>query len=586
MSTDTPTPAPYLLGAARRDITVYEPGQGLLGWSMFDNRAEAVATPLYARAYAIQDAATGARLVFVNCELSMITLSLRQGVMERLAAVYPHLGYTEHNVMITAQHTHSAPGGYSHYLILNTTIPGYIHRVWETLVHEITETIAEAHAAMRPGNLHYGEGSFDRTIPVAFNRSYKAYNQNPEVEPVEHETRNEALDRTMRLLRLDGADGSSIGSFNFFGVHTTSIHNDYNQVCSDNKGHAATLLEDHIQQQAGGAGHIAAFAQATTGDVTPNYVYHPEDKRGFLRGPYMDDFESMRENGRFQFHKALEIWQQAASSQALPPRIDSLLWYVDMTKVELLPEFANGKFGQRTGKHVMGVAFGQGTDEGPGLPEGVAAVVRTYCRMRGLFDKEIHGNKYFFIQPYDRKILGISDLNSVPLKDWMHPGLQVLRKWQRNGAWDQQPLTPHILPLQIFIIGNMAIAALPCEPTTIAGRRIKNTVQEVLGPDGIDTVICIGYANAYAGYTTTYEEYELQCYEGGHTPFGKWTGAAYQQTFRSMAQQLRLPAGQRAENTLRPYRFTLKELALRAYDPEEARKMAEERGPLASLFPR
>ncbi|MEE7589078.1 neutral/alkaline non-lysosomal ceramidase C-terminal domain-containing protein, partial [Klebsiella pneumoniae] len=47
------------------------------------------------------------------------------------------------------------------------------------------------------------------------------------------------------------------------------------------------------------------------------------------------------------------------------------------------------------------------------------------------------------------------------------------------------------------------------------------------------------YANAYASYVTTREEYAAQEYEGGSTLYGPWTQAAYQQLFVDMAVALR-----------------------------------------------
>jgi neutral ceramidase len=51
-------------------------------------------------------------------------------------------------------------------------------------------------------------------------------------------------------------------------------------------------------------------------------------------------------------------------------------------------------------------------------------------------------------------------------------------------------------------------------------------------------VIC-GYANAYSGYVTTPEEYDLQHYEGASTLYGPHTLAAYRQTFGMLATAAR-----------------------------------------------
>ena len=71
----------------------------------------------------------------------------------------------------------------------------------------------------------------------------------------------------------------------------------------------------------------------------------------------------------------------------------------------------------------------------------------------------------------------------------------------------------------------------------MAGRRIRETVAAVMGEE-IKHVVIAGYANGYMGYVTTKEEYDTQQYEGGHTLFGPWTLAAYQQEYARLATAL------------------------------------------------
>ena len=63
-------------------------------------------------------------------------------------------------------------------------------------------------------------------------------------------------------------------------------------------------------------------------------------------------------------------------------------------------------------------------------------------------------------------------------------------------------------------------------------------------------VVIAGYANDYAGYVTTREEYESQQYEGGHTLFGPWTEAGYRQEFVRLAHALK--TGQPVESSATP----------------------------------
>ena len=54
--------------------------------------------------------------------------------------------------------------------------------------------------------------------------------------------------------------------------------------------------------------------------------------------------------------------------------------------------------------------------------------------------------------------------------------------------------------------------------------------------------VVAGLSNAYAGYVTTKEEYDMQHYEGGSTHFGPWTLTAFQQTFNDLALNMTMGA--------------------------------------------
>jgi neutral ceramidase len=110
----------------------------------------------------------------------------------------------------------------------------------------------------------------------------------------------------------------------------------------------------------------------------------------------------------------------------------------------------------------------------------------------------------------------------------------VLETGRPNPPW-----TPQILPVQIVTIGQLAILAVPAELTTMAGRRLTETVSVALSSSGIKHVVIAGLSNAYAGYVTTQKEYEVQHYEGASTHFGPWTLAAFQQEFHTLAGALR-----------------------------------------------
>jgi neutral ceramidase len=83
----------------------------------------------------------------------------------------------------------------------------------------------------------------------------------------------------------------------------------------------------------------------------------------------------------------------------------------------------------------------------------------------------------------------------------------------------------------------------------------------------VTEVVCSTYTNAYCGYITTYQEYQAQCYEGGHTVFGEHFLGALQTKFRALALELLKPQSERnVVDDGQPATFTDEQIALRSFD--------------------
>ena len=101
---------------------------------------------------------------------------------------------------------------------------------------------------------------------------------------------------------------------------------------------------------------------------------------------------------------------------------------------------------------------------------------------------------------------------------------------------------PTIVSTQIFKIGNVYILAGPSEFTTMAGRRLRNTVAEAIRKvkpkERHPNVVLAGMTSIYTHYATTLEEYQAQRYEGASTLYGPYTLQAYQQQYKFLAEKL------------------------------------------------
>lgn len=121
---------------------------------------------------------------------------------------------------------------------------------------------------------------------------------------------------------------------------------------------------------------------------------------------------------------------------------------------------------------------------------------------------------------------------------------------------------PSILPTQVVRIGNVVITAVPGEFTTMAGRRMKDTIRGAVAA-GIPNahVVLAGLSNAYSSYVTTFEEYQIQRYEGASTIFGPYTLDAYLQLYEILAQKLVL--GKKVNPGPDPPNLLSKQISLR-----------------------
>lgn len=567
----------YRIGVSKVEMTYGKEGIGMLGYGMYAQKIEGIETPQYARAFVVEQG--GKKLAFINADFCFSTNYLKDQVVMQLQINHADLGYTEENIMITAQHTHSAAGGYTQHLAYNFTVPGFQEDVFLCYANALVQAIVQADADLQPGDIHHHTGTFDKDAEVCFNRSVRAYNQNPEVAGrVPMKKRHLAADRTMKLLRFDNEKGQPIGSFNWFGVHTTNVSNRLRKVCYDNKGYAADYMEETLGKQYADSSIVTGFVQDAAGDISPNFIV--DRKHREYRGKYADDYESAAYNGRLQSDQAQDIFRKAKKvGKKIHGELDALLLYVNFSDITIDASYTGGLKHQKTAEPAWGMAFLEGTTDGQGAAKVVGQAVRVLvnsikqvevlgARMNKDKDRQkevidyynAHHPKPIVVNHSKGVVAGAIHPEKLVLPDFVDPAVRLIKWANKIGYGKKTPWIPEILPLQIFIIGNLALVGIPAEITTVAGARLRQTVADVLEERGVSEVLLTPYANSYAGYITTYEEYRLQFYEGGHTLFGKWTLAAYQMKFKQMAEELLKAPEDRYKSKVQPARFDRKDI--------------------------
>ncbi|WP_202922526.1 neutral/alkaline non-lysosomal ceramidase N-terminal domain-containing protein [Sinimarinibacterium sp. NLF-5-8] len=560
-------------GWSKHLIDIPARGLAMHGFGQSQHRAQSVRTPLYARAVVMGD--TTAHAAIICClDLGYVTYAMRAGVVARLQAELG-AGFDEEALLLTCTHTHSGPGGCAHEALYNLVTPGFVAEHVDAIVAACSTAIVQAWQSAASTQIEYAEGRFDAAVEVAWNRSLSAYNRNPEVEARAPTQSHLAIERAMQVISLR-RNGQLEALISLFGVHATCLGNDLRAHDGDNKGYAAAQAEAALQR-AGAAAPVAIFAQATAGDVSPHYHGPGQGARRRRLKAEADQVAYAQHNARLQSEHALAL-ARAPAPMAVEGDIDAALTYVDFTQLRADPVFADGIADACTSEPCHGVAFFVGTPvDGLGMPKALGVGARLIARAlkarrlksdhpqhahyRALYAAQ--GNKDVLMEAGSQRVLG-QPLATLKLPGWVDPVVAEMKRQARAGALTHSALVPTVLPLQILIIGSLALIAAPGEFTTVAGARLRQSVDACLRARGITRTLICTYCNEYMGYVTTQPEYQQQNYEGGHTIFGQWTLAAFQTRFTQLAATLCQPPGARShDRTTRPAPPPAQELAQR-----------------------
>ena len=492
------------MGQGRYDITGPAAELGMVGYGNLEQSTSGIHMRQYSRSFIIADTDSDERVVLVVNDTAMTTHSITEAVVQRLQQRYGAM-YRLDNILINSQHTHAGPGGFSYYTLYSITAVGFNQQNFDAIVEGTVNSIVRAHENLQPGRVEINRGTIRS---AGANRSVVAYQENPTEEQNQY---NNNINEEMIQLKFV-AGGRDIGVYNWFGVHGTSMTQDNRLISGDNKGYAALRFErwkngDTINSS---QQFVAAFAQSEGGDISPNISPDGQILSPTGIGPTNDEFENTRIIGERQFEGARSIYQ--STQEPLSGSIRIRHQFVDMQAQVIDGRFTNeGQQNSCTG--TLGYAFAAGAEDGPGP---------SFFR-----EGQLSGN--LFIDLIARSLARVT-----PALERCQAPKPVLIA---TGNATPHPWTPAILPISIVTIGELAIVALPAEITTMAGRRLKATIENALNGQARHIVIS-ALTNHYSGYITTKEEYESQQYEGGHTLFGQWTLAAYQQALSSLATAL------------------------------------------------
>ena len=216
------------------------------------------------------------------------------GLVKDAAARAPR-GYSERNVLVSASHTHSGPGGFANFDTFNTVAPSvetigdpspFVEllapapadpRLYGFLVDRIATAIRRADRDLAPAAVGWGR---ERLTSVTRNRSLEAHlaDHGRTLEPGAGRPADDpkgpahTIDPGVDVLRVDHVRGGRrvpIGAWSNFANHGTVNPSDFQVYTQDHHGPASRTLEGAIRKRAGlpaGASVVNVYGNGNEGD--------------------------------------------------------------------------------------------------------------------------------------------------------------------------------------------------------------------------------------------------------------------------------------------------------------------------------
>jgi neutral ceramidase len=496
-------------GVGRADITP-RTGFYLGGWTRADRVAKGQQTRLWCRAMVLER--DGRKVALVAVDLFLIPGGLVKHVGDALA----DRGFSDRNILISASHTHSGPGGFANYPTFNTAAPStgttgdpttFVRlfdpkpadrQLYTFLVKQISAAIRRADRDRGPAVAGWGQ---EHLSGLTRNRSLEAhladhgiireYGQGSVSEDpggYEH-----TIDPAVNVLRVDKLVRRRgrrkrkrkrrrvpIGAWSTFAAHGTVTKSSFQYYNQDHHGSAIGVFEDRVRR----AGRVPrrqqvlnVFGNTNEGDISAGLDRH---------GPAASDYV-----GRVEAAAMLRAWRQAGRGLTRTPLLD-LRW----TRMCFCGQSVKG--GNVASDPAVGMPFFTGSEEERGP-------------LYDVTHEHFEGRR-----------------NPVALGPHGH----------KAGVEGVPGDVPHAVPLLAVRVGSRMIVSVPGEATKEVGHRIRHAVEAAVAGRGIGRVVVSGLANEYISYFTTPEEYDRQHYEGGQTWFGRMSSVLLQDHLAALAGRL------------------------------------------------
>ena len=488
--------APLRAGVGKADITP-RTGYYLGGWTRQDRVAQGQHTRLWARALVLQRG--DRKVALVALDLFMVPGGLVKHVGDALSA----RGFSESNLLVSASHTHSGPGGYANFKTFNTAAPGLATvtdplsfyrlldappadpQLYSFLVRQVTAAVRRADRDRAPAQAGWGRAEIHG---LTQNRSIEAHladhgiqrergqgSAAEDPQGVDH-----TIDPQVNVLRVDKLVGGRhvpIGGWSTFADHGTVTKSSFPYYNQDHHASALQVFERGVRRSGRVPRRQAVlnvYGNSNEGDQSAGLVRD---------GPAASDYV-----GRVEAAAMLRAWRRANAALSSEPQLD-----VRWTRTCFCGQATEG--GNVADYAMIGFPFLTGSEEERGP---------------------------------------LFDVTRVPLEGMRNP-LPVPGQGHKTGIPLSSDTVPKAVPLTALRVGDGLIVTLPGEPTAEVGARLRAAVRE---STGLDRVVVSGLAGEFIQYLTTPEEYDRQHYEGGSTLYGPLSSNLLRQELVELSRRL------------------------------------------------
>jgi len=515
----------FRAGFGKVDITP-APGLGTLGWGPEADTGMGYRNRLKARAMVLQDSA-GEVMAFAVVDLDAVSAVLQREAAARISG-RTNGAIGADRLILSATHTHSAPGGFLGSWPLNligSPVSGFDTGFVRGVAERVAVAVDTAYRRMRRSRAARAAWAVENVWGRTRNRMLDAHRRNPAflsglvpppAAPWSLSDSGKAVNPRWAMLRVEVQEGSDTtwrlaGTYSVFSMHGTMVPAGNDLYDSDIQGAVTRGLEDLALSGDSLRPAIHILANGTEGDVSPVWTRYSRcplpsmgvnpRAQGPRTPPTMFDWVS-----RTPEQNAECVAQALAELEALR---DSLVH--DALRIYRRDTLFADRISIRRNFETVRL-----TDTAQGIRLCVPAQAGKALAAGGHDGPtRLKGWKAFYVIS-----LGIDWGTSDTLRtdDCQDPKGVLLPFLQTGSLADLQ--FPEYTHFAVVQVGDVWLGAVPAEATTVAGRQMVAALKRGAGRDSSDRTVIIGLANGYLNYVTTWHEYQAQTYEGGSTLYG------------------------------------------------------------------